>query len=158
MLSNVQRIVSGGQTGVDRAALDFAIEHGLAIGGMIPSDRWAEDGPISKHYKGLVECDSPEPAVRTRLNVDRSDATLVISHGKLSGGSALTVRIARELKKPRLHIDLGRHSHDAACERVRLWLNGHSIHVLNVGGPRASKDPKIYDDALELLRAVFGAS
>ncbi len=152
---SVRRIISGGQTGVDRAALDAALEQGLSIGGAIPLDRWAEDGPISHRYTGLEECKSPIPAVRTRLNVANSEATLIISHGKLAGGSALTANFARELDKPLLHIDLAKMSADAAAERIRIWLGGLEVCDLNVAGPRASKDPEIYADALDLLNRVF---
>lgn len=152
----VRRIISGGQTGVDRAALDAAAEVGLKIGGTIPLGRWAEDGPISARYVGLEECDSAVPAVRTRLNVMNSDATLIVTHGKLAGGSALTAKFARELGKPFLHIDLAKMSIEAAKERVCLWLGAMEAHTLNIAGPRASKDPEIYDDVLSLVHRVFG--
>ncbi len=103
--SSALTIISGGQTGVDRAALDVAIEIGLPYRGFVPQGRWAEDGIIPRKYKGLTECDSSEPALRTRLNVENSHATLILSHGKLSGGSLVTWQAARNARKPCLHID-----------------------------------------------------
>ena len=90
-------IVSGGQTGVDRAAWAAAIELGLPIGGWVPKGRLAEDGEIPARYAGLREAESAEPAVRTALNVRDSDATLIFSHGPLTGGSRLTFDTAARL-------------------------------------------------------------
>ena len=149
------KIISGGQTGADRAALDAALECGLQIRGFVPIDRRAEDGPVPSSYKGLTECDSPDPTVRTRLNVESSDATLILSHGKLSGGSLTTWKAARNARKPCLHIDLDRNSRDAPVEKIDLWLRTGGFDDLNVAGPRASKDPEIYASALEILVRVF---
>ena len=90
----LEKIVSGGQTGADRAALDFARANGLGIGGWVPRGRLAEDGLIPEDYLGLLEADSTDPAVRTALNVRDSDATLILSHGPLTGGSLLTLQEA----------------------------------------------------------------
>lgn len=149
------KIISGGQTGVDRAAFDAALESGLPIGGFVPKGRRAEDGEVPSRYKGLTECDSPEPAVRTRLNVEYSDATLILSHGKLSGGSLVTWKAARTARKPCLHIDLDRESDNGAVEKVLLWIRNAGVYELNVAGPRASKDPDIHDHAFEVLLKVF---
>ena len=149
------KIVSGGQAGADRAALDAALAAGLKISGFIPKGRWAEDGPIAGSYKGLTETDSSEPAERTRLNVIYSDATVIFSHGKLSGGSMLTWKVARNERKPCLHIDLDRNSDDAAAEKILLWLRTTDISELNVAGPRASKDPGIYTGVVRVLAEVF---
>src|SRR5258706_15582674 len=100
------KIVSGGQTGADRAALDVALEQGFEIGGWIPKGRRAEDGPIPQSYRGLLETDSADPSVRTALNVRDSDATLIVSHGQLRGGSLLTLDEARRLGRCVLHVDL----------------------------------------------------
>src|SRR3990172_585133 len=100
------RIISGGQTGADRAAWDVALERGLRIGGWVPRGRLAEDGPIPARYTGLVETDSAALAVRTVRNVRDSDATLVVSHGPPSGGSRLALDEALRRRRTRLHLDL----------------------------------------------------
>src|SRR5947207_9483915 len=100
------KIISGGQTGVDRAALDFAIRHDFAYGGFIPKGRRAEDGRIPDIYQGLVETPTSDPAERTRMNVIGSAAVLVVSRGEPDGGTKLTLALARQFKKPFIHIDL----------------------------------------------------
>jgi hypothetical protein len=145
------KIISGGQAGADRSALDVALENGLEIGGFVPAGRWAEDGTVSSNYKGLTETDSTDPSERTRLNVITSDATLIFSHGKLSGGSLLTWKVARSERRPCLHIDLDRNSDDAAVEKILLWLRTSDIRTLNIAGPRASKDPDIYAGVKRVL-------
>src|SRR6267142_1460190 len=103
----VERIVSGGQTGADRAALDFALASRIPIGGWVPKGRLAEDGRIPERYAGLVETESADPAVRTARNVRDSDGTLILSHGPLDGGSLFTHREAVRTGRPALHLDLG---------------------------------------------------
>jgi predicted Rossmann fold nucleotide-binding protein DprA/Smf involved in DNA uptake len=149
------KIISGGQTGVDRAAFDAALEYGLPISGFVPQGRWAEDGRVPSKYKGLTESDSADPAVRTRLNVENSDATVILSHGKLRGGSLITWKAARNARKPCLHIDLARNSDYGAVERILLWVRNGDFDELNVAGPRASKDNAIYADARAILARVF---
>ncbi len=149
------KIVSGGQTGVDRAALDFAIGWGLSYGGFVPRRRIAEDGPIPSTYASLTETAGTDNAERTELNVINSDATLIVSIGELTGGSKLTERFARKHKKPILHVDLTRLSSESAAEKAQLWLAASKCKTLNVAGPRASKDPAIYDATLDLLRSIF---
>lgn len=149
------KIVSGGQTGVDRAALDVALEKGISIGGYAPLGRLAEDGRIADRYTGLIETRSADKLERTALNVRRSDATLIISHGPLTRGSMLTAELARGYQKPLLHIDLDTVAIDAAIEMIRSWLEEQNCKTLNIAGPPVSIDPGIYDDASSLLRAVF---
>ena len=151
----LKKIVSGGQTGADRAALDVGMECGLEIGGWIPKGRQAEDGPISLRYRGLVETDSTDPSVRTTLNVRDSEATLIVSHGPLQGGSLLTLEEARRLGRSVLHIDLAVMSQASATRRLSGWLRSVNPSVLNVAGPRASEDASIYGSVSELLRAVL---
>lgn len=153
--SNPKKIVSGGQAGVDRAALDIAIEIGMQYGGYVPQGRWAEDGRIFKRYEGLIETESSDPSERTRLNVISSDATLIISRGKLNGGSLLTWQVARNARLPLLHIDLDRYHLDEAAAKTRVWLDAARCDVLNVAGTRESKDPGIYAEAFAFLRAVL---
>lgn len=150
------KIVSGGQTGADRAALDAALELGIEVGGWVPRGRRAEDGRIPARYPGLVETESEDPALRTARNVRDADATLLVSHGPLAGGSALTRRCAQELGRPCLHLDLDAESLADAVQRLRAWLAERAPRVLNVAGPRASGDPEIYAATRALLRAALG--
>lgn len=156
MISTVRRIVTGGQTGADRAAFDVALELGLRIGGWVPRGRMAEDGPIPERYSGLMETDSDDPAVRTGLNVRDSDATLILSHGPLTGGSLLTLQEARRHGRPVLHLDLSAEGLADAAARAARWLAEVQPAVLNVAGPRASGDPGIAAATRALLRAVLG--
>ena len=151
----LRRIVSGGQTGADRAALDVALERGLPIGGWIPKGRLAEDGSIPDRYTGLREAESPEPAVRTVRNVRDSDATLIVSHGPLSGGSLLTFQEAIHLGRPVLHLDLAALAHAEAVAKLQEWLHAVDPATLNVAGPRASNDPAIGERVAVLLRAAL---
>jgi len=151
-------VVSGGQTGVDRAALDVAIELGLPTGGWVPKGRLAEDGVIAERYTNLREADSADPAVRTVMNVRDSDATLILSHGPVSGGSRLTLVEATRLGRPALHIDLVGRTDDEAVAGIRAWLGDVRPGILNVAGPRASGDPAIGDRATAVLRAVLGTA
>ena len=150
----MERIVTGGQTGVDRAALDVALELGFSTGGFVPLGRIAEDGRIPELYPDLIETSSPEPGQRTRLNVLNSDATLLISRGGLTGGSLYTRKIASENGKPFLHIDLG-WDVEEAVPKARAWLGTCRPAILNVAGPRASEDPNIYDAAYRFLHELF---
>jgi hypothetical protein len=153
----LRAIISGGQTGADRAALDVAIEHGLDIGGWVPRDRAAEDGQIQSRYAGLTETETSDPAERTKRNVRDSDATLIVSHGPLAGGSRLTAEEARRRGCPVLHVDLSALTANAATRHVREWMAATEPRVLNVAGPRASEDPSIYAATATLLRAVLQA-
>ncbi|MGH7337286.1 MAG: putative molybdenum carrier protein [Myxococcota bacterium] len=139
----LDRIVSGGQTGADRAALDFALANGIRAGGWVPKGRVAEDGRIPERYPDLVETESADPAVRTARNVRDSDGTLILSHGPLDGGSRLTFEEAERAHKPVLHLDLDQMDVAAAAARLQSWLAELRPHTLNVAGPRASRDPRI---------------
>lgn len=149
------RIVSGGQTGADRAALDAALELGLDVGGWVPLGRQAEDGIIPDRYPNLKEAESELPAVRTELNVRDSDATVIFSHGALMGGTALTESIARKLSKPLLHLDLERMSGLNASAELVDWLVRQRIGTLNVAGSRESQDPAIYAGTKRVLMAAL---
>jgi hypothetical protein len=152
------KIVSGGQTGADRAALDVALALGIPCGGWVPKGRLAEDGRIPETYPNLVEAGSPLPDVRTELNVRDSDATLLFSRGPLTGGSAYTCEVAARLGKPCLHVDLAAMSRDGAVEAVRQWLEDVRPAVLNVAGPRASGDPEIYGLVRDVLIEVLSSA
>ncbi len=149
------RIVSGGQTGVDRAALDAAIALGVAHGGWVPRGRLAEDGPIAPAYTGLVESASERPALRTALNVRDSDATLILARGAPRGGTALTARCAHSYGKPLLVVDLSRGDFAVAVREIRRWLARTRPATLNVAGPRASEDPLIYARARRIVDALL---
>ena len=149
------RLVSGAQTGADRAALDVGLELGLDTGGWVPLGRRAEDGDIPPHYPDLREADSTDPARRTALNVRDSDATLILSHGPLSGGSALTHHLAHSGDKPLLHLDLAALGRPQATGMLTDWLCEHQPAILNIAGARASEDPEIYAATREVLRAAL---
>lgn len=150
----IRKIVSGGQTGADRAALDVALGTGLECGGWVPKGRLAEDGPIAATYPNLVEAESAEPRVRTELNVRDSDATVVLTHGTPTGGSAVTLDAATRLGKPALHLDLDVTPPPLASRRLAQWLDDVNPQTLNVAGSRSSKDARIY----ELTRAILSAA
>lgn len=144
-------IVSGGQTGVDRAALDLALELGIPCRGWCPHGRRAEDGRIPDRYP-LTETPTAEYPDRTRRNVLDSDGTLIL-HGKgRSRGTELTTRLARKHGKPFLVLDLDATPDPAAA---RAWAAANGVRVLNVAGPRESECPGIYEMAAEFLRRVL---
>ncbi|SEM07445.1 Putative molybdenum carrier [Syntrophus gentianae] len=150
----ITKIISGGQTGADRAGLDFAIQQSLPYGGWVPKGRKSEDGTIPEAYQ-LQEMPTSDYSRRTEKNVLDSDGTLIVSHGMLTGGSAMTEFYAEQHQKPCLHIDLDQMSIEEATLRIKAWLEKHSIRILNVAGPRAGKDPKIYPSTIKLLEALF---
>ncbi len=146
-----RKIVSGGQSGVDRAALDVAAELSLPRGGWCPRGRYAEDGPIPDAYP-LKETPSPDMSQRTEWNVRDADGTLVLTEGEPSGGTAITVRFAGRHGKPCLVIDL---ADDVRPGAVGRWIAARGIGVLNVAGPRESKCPGIYRRAAAFLREAL---
>jgi len=151
LLGKTGSIISGGQTGVDRGALDAAIELGLPHGGWCPAGRKAEDGVIPDRYT-LQETDSPEYHVRTERNVIDSDGTLILYRGELSGGTKLTHRFAVQHRRPFLLIDLAQ---EVSPAEIRAWIAENRITRLNVAGPRESSEPGIAQQTKQLLRAVL---
>ena len=143
--------MSGGQAGVDRAALDVALKLGIPCGGWCPKGRVAEDGPIDPRYP-LKETPSADYGQRTEWNVRDSDGTLILTRGRLSGGTAQTVDIAARLGKPALILNPAKRSNGPA---LRVWARQHKIRVLNVAGPRESKRPGIYAEASRFLRPAL---
>ena len=129
------KIVSGGQTGVDRAALDWAMANKVPHGGYCPAGRRAEDGPIDERYQ-LTETETPKYSIRTRLNVEQSDATLIISPDP-------PVLLVNPQDRSDSHL------------LIRVFIQDHTVGILNVAGPRASSSPKIYEDTLKLLQKTF---
>ncbi len=153
--TGVERVVSGGQTGVDRSALDAAMTLGIPVGGWIPRGRRAEDGTVPERYTGLIESDSDAYAQRTELNVRDSDATLVLVSGPLAGGTALTVELARSLDRPVLVLDLADGRCAAAAAAIRAWLARTRPRTLNVAGPRESEAPGLGLLVGAVLRAAL---
>ena len=148
----IEKIISGGQTGVDRAALDVALELGISCGGWCPKGRKAEDGPIDKRYP-LWETTSANYSVRTGKNVRESDGTLVLTgRGRPSAGTALTIKLAQKYKKPYLVRNEFMKKH---LGTVKMWLEVNRIRVLNVAGPRETEVPGIRDRAFEFLKELF---
>lgn len=147
----VCKIISGGQTGVDRAALDVALEFGIPCGGWCPRGRKAEDGVIPSLYP-LSETCSTDYSERTARNVLDANATLIITRGPMSGGTALTAEIARRRNKPCRIVDLDR---TPGPHAVRAWLTREHVSILNVAGPRESGCPGIYDLAVHFLRQLL---
>ena len=148
-------ILSGGQTGADRAALDAALALGVPCGGHCPLGRRAEDGPVPTRYP-LVELPTPSYPARTRRNVADSDGTVVLAFGPVSSGSRLTVDLCRALGKPCLTVDADLTTAGEAAVLMVVFLLRHRIGTLNVAGPRASGQPHIYgfvfDAVTQLLR------
>jgi hypothetical protein len=148
---HIEKIISGGQTGVDRAALDVALELGISCGGWCPKGRKAEDGPIGSRYP-LQETISANYSVRTEKNVRESDGTLVLAKGEPKAGTALTIKLAQKHKKPYLvrnpfvRRDLG---------TVSVWIKINRIRILNVAGPRESEIPGVHDRAFEFLKELL---
>jgi predicted Rossmann-fold nucleotide-binding protein len=149
-LWQLKKIVTGGQTGVDRAVLDVALELGIAVGGFCPRGRLAEDGVISQRYP-LEETPSAEYSERTEWNVRHSDATLVLTPEAPTGGTLLTVEWAERLKRPVLVVE----PESQQREKVIAWLTHHRPGVLNIAGPRESIAPGIYTDTVGFLMALF---
>jgi hypothetical protein len=145
------KIVTGGQTGVDRAALDWAIAQGVRHGGWCPKRRRAEDGIIPRRYR-LKATRSSAYHVRTRWNVRESDGTLIISaNDVIGGGTKRTAEYARDLKKPLLHLTMTTGARRAARQLDR-FIARHGIRVLNVGGPRDSEQPGIQRFVHEIFK------
>ena len=147
----VERIVSGGQSGVDRAALDVALALCYACGSWCPKGRRAEDGPIDDRYP-LIETNSDRYIQRTRWNVRDFDGTLILLRGQAEGGTLKTIEFATRQRRPLCIIDL-----DTAPQprRARRWIEENAISTLNAAGPRESKSPGIYADASRFLRRLL---
>ncbi len=147
----LQMVISGGQAGVDRAALDAAVEAGFSIAGWCPLGRRAEDGVIPAHYP-LVEAGRADYAERTELNVRDSGGTLILTRGELTGGTLLTAQLAEKYQRP---VRIVRLEQTPDCIETWDWIKAHRIHVLNIAGPRESKDPGIHAAARNWLPGLF---
>jgi len=163
----IDKIISGGQTGADRAALDIAIKFGITHGGWCPRGRMAEDGILPDHY--LLTCpldansDINEPDIyseRTKLNIRDSDGTLIFlsSFPLLAGinnGTRLTITEAERSNKPHHIVDL---SKNQSVQIISDWIEIHHISVLNIAGPRESQCPGIYQHVYRFLEKLFSES
>ena len=149
----IRKIISGGQTGADRAALDAAIKLDIPHGGWIPKGRLTENGPLPDTYQ-LKEMPGSAYVLRTEQNVIDSNGTLIISHGDLSEGSDYTRKMAVKHHRPWLHIDLNKIPAFKAATQICSWIDENNIEILNVAGPRASKDSRIYGAVLKLIESV----
>lgn len=147
----IEKIISGGQTGVDQAGLDFAIEKGIPHGGYVPKGRKSEAGPIPEKYKMTEHPASTYPP-RTEANVAAADATVIFTNGLLNNepGCLLTVNLCREAKKPFAVVSLL--EDDEAGIRVLKELL-KDVKILNVAGPRGSHKP----DVSKVKRILAGA-
>ena len=150
----ITKIISGGQTGAGQAALDVSIKLGISHAGWIPKGRLTEAGNLDDKYK-LKEMETSNYNKRTEQNVVDSDGTLIISHGKLTGGSDYTREMALFHNRPWLHIDLNKTNSFQAAGKIKSWIIENDIEVLNIAGPRASKDPLIYQATADILETVF---
>ncbi len=144
------KVVTGGQSGVDRAVLDVALELGLPGGGWCPRGRWAEDGPIDARYP-LRETPLRRAVQRTLWNMRDSDGTLVLARNRPRGGSAVPPRQG-SMSRPRIVLNP---EDERAPGRAARFVAANGIAVLNIGGPRESEDPGIYLAARAFLRRLF---
>ena len=147
-------ILSGGQTGVDRGALDAALAVDAPCGGWCPEGRTAEDGPISSRYP-LKELPGGDYAERTLMNVADSEATIVITFGPASGGTLLTIECCRQVAKPCLVIDAAATSLEVATRLAVEFVQSQAVHRLNIAGPRASGEPRGYTYAYKLVTQLL---
>ena len=151
---SLERIISGGQTGVDRGALDAALDCGFPCGGWCPADRAAEDGVIPPRYplSPLPGAGYPE---RTLQNVIEGDGTVIISKGPLAGGTRLTRDLCRRHAKPHLAIDATGASEADVAFRIARFIDEHDVRVLNVAGPRSSQWHEAHDFAARTIRELL---
>ena len=150
----ITKIVSDGQTGVGRAALDAAIKLDIPYGGSIPKGCKTEDGPLPETYL-LNEMPTSSYAESAKENIRESDGTLFLSNGQLPEPSQITLKLAKKNRAAYLHVDLSETPAFKAGMIISSWIAQNDIHVLNVTGPRASEDAKIYHVTLYILESVY---
>jgi len=150
------KIISGGQTGVDRAALDVALKHGIECGGWCPAGRLDEFGRIPDRYP-VKELKHGGFTERTLQNVKDSAGTVIIYSGKLGGGTEHTVRFCVEQKRPHRVIDASKISAEDAAKSIVNFIRKHKIDILNVAGPCQSEWAEGYDYALRALEAFVNS-
>jgi hypothetical protein len=147
------RVVSGGQTGVDRGALDAALETGVPCGGWCPAGRLAEDGVIPARYP-VTELRDAGYDERTHKNVEDSDGTLIVTFGRATGGTARTIELCEKLARPHLIVDAASVALEEAVWRAVRFVREEGVGQLNVAGPRASGEPRAYEYAYALVREL----
>jgi putative molybdenum carrier protein len=150
-------IISGGQTGVDRAAPDAALEVGVPCGGWCPAGRKAEDGPIASRYP-LRELPGAGYIQRTRKNVEDSDGTLIVIFGAASGGTLRTIEFCQQLGKPHFIVNALAIDYERAAKAVLSFIREYAVVRLNVAGPRASGEPKAYTYTVNLVTDIVAAT
>jgi len=144
----LNKIISGGQTGVDSAALDFALQNNVECGGWCPKGRKAEDGMINIRYP-LKETKTKNYNERTEKNVLLGDGTILFYHKEMDEGTLLTASFCVKWKKPILKIDLNK---DQKPSVIKRWIKQNNIQALNIAGPRESTSPGIYKITYEFLK------
>jgi Circularly permutated YpsA SLOG family len=150
------KIISGGQTGVDRAALDVALKHGIESGGWCPTGRLDEIGRIPDRYP-VEELEDGGFIERTLQNIKDSDGTVIIYPGKLSGGTEQTLHFCVEQRRPHELIDASNVSTQKAAQLIADFVRENKIDILNVAGPRAREWPEGYDYAYRTLDSFLDA-
>jgi len=156
-MSLLSKIISGGRTGAERAALDVAVDHGIPHGGWVARGRIAEDGALPETYQ-LQEMGAGSHEKLAERNVLDSDGTLILCHGQLTGTLGLAARLANQHGRPCLHLDFNRTNAFRTAQEINRWIQGNGIHILNVTGPRASEDPKIYDATYRAFKTAYHLS
>lgn len=155
MNHGVRKIISGGQTGADRAGIDAAIDLEIDYGGSIPKGKRTEDGTLPERYNQIAELETTSYAARTEKNVVDSDATVIFTYTDMGDGSAFTLELARKHNKPHLHINIENKRNGDAIKDVSEWLDKVKPAVLNVAGSRESGAKGIYDRVYGILKAVL---
>lgn len=157
-INMITKIISGGQTGVDQAALDTAIEFEIPTGGWCPRGGHDENGKcFLNRYSFLQETRSPNPDERTKLNIESSDGTLILLPkipipDNIKDGTLLTIQHADAVRKPYILISL---EDSDQIEKILRWIDGNNVSVLNIAGPRESSAPGIYSNAREFFRTLY---
>lgn len=152
----IEKIISGGQTGADRAGTDVAIELGYDWGGYLTKGRRSEDGIVPLTYTKFVELDTSDYPTRTERNMVESDATVLITIQGLTGGSLLTKNLAAKHKKPCCHLNMDEMGVHVAAEKLEEWLKANpGIKVLNVAGSRESKEKGFGEKVKRVLRKAL---
>jgi len=153
----LNKIISGGQTGAERAALDVAVKLGISRGGWTGKGRSKKSEPLPEQYR-LKETPNPNDSAQSANNVLVSDGTLIVSHGGFSSGLELVIHLAGVYRRPCLHVDLHHASITESANMLKSWIRMNAIHALHVTGPTQAEDPRIYQDTVFLLQRAFQIS